>query len=98
MLSAFTRKFGHAGFFTIYQDYAMRILGLTLTESGLGGTVYGGTAVGAAVLVMISHAFQWNYSKLVSLVVSAALNGVATIIIIFAVDKVIDFFSMISIQ
>lgn len=88
VLTAFARKFGQAGFFTIYQDYAIHSLGLTLTESGIGGTVYGCTAIGAVVLVMISHAIKLQYSKLISLIVGAGLNGVSIILITAAVGQV----------
>ena len=88
MLSAFTRKFGHSGVFTIYQDFAMHTIGLTLSESGLTGTIYGGAAVGGVVLVMISHALRWQYSKLVSLVISSVMNTVFIISLTAAVSKV----------
>ena len=90
MLSAFTRKFGHAGFFTIYQDYAMRNIGLTLAESGLSGPIYGSTAMAGVVMVTISHALRWKYSKIISLIVSSTLNAVLIIILTVAVGEVRD--------
>ena len=90
MLSAFTRKFGHAGFFTIYQDCAMRNIGLTLAELGLSGPIYGSTAMAGVVTVTISHVLRWQYSKIISLIVSSTLNAVLIIILTVAVGEVRD--------
>ena len=88
MLTAVFQKFGQAGFFTIYQDFAIHSLSLSLTDSGIGGTIYGCTAVAGTALVMLSHALKINYSKLVALIVCAALNGVAIILFTVAEGKV----------
>ena len=88
MLSSLTRKFGQAGFFTIYQDYAIHNAGLTLTQSGFGGTVYGSTAIIAIVLVMLSHALKMQYNIAAHLTVSAILNGIAIMMLVFASSQV----------
>lgn len=88
VLASFSRKFGQSAFFTISQDYAIHSLGITLTESGLGGSVYGGTLVGAILLVMVSHAVKLSYSKLICLVISATLNGLAIMLITAATSEV----------
>ena len=88
MLSAFSRKFGQAGFLTIYQDYAMKAFGSSLTQSGTGGAVYGGTATGAVVLVMLSHALKMKYNKSIHLTISAIFNGIAIVMMTFAESQV----------
>lgn len=88
MLSALARKFGQGGFFTIYQDYAKQQLGLTLPESGKGGTIYGGTAGIAVAFISLTHALKWNYSKPVSLAISGLLDGLAIFLISTAKNKV----------
>ena len=87
VLASFSRKFGQSAFFTISQDYAIHSLAITLTESGLGGSVYGGTLVGAILLVMVSHAVKLSYSKLICLVISATLNGLAIMLITAATSE-----------
>ena len=76
------------GFSPYTRNFAMHTIGLTLAESGLTGTVYGGAAVGGVVLVMISHALRWQYSKLVSLVISSVMNTVFIISLTAAVSEV----------
>ena len=63
-------------------------LNLSLPESGLGGTVYGAAAVTAAAFIAITHAQKLNYNKLLSLIISAFLNGAALILVSIAKDKV----------
>ena len=88
ILAAFARKFGQSGLFTIYQGYALDELNLSLPRSGIGGAVYGAAAVVGAALIALTHAFKLNYNKLVSLIVSALMNGVAIILVSIAKDNV----------
>ena len=68
----------------------MRNIGLTLAESGLSGPIYGSTAMAGVVMVSRLYALRWQYSKIISLIVSSTLNAVLIIILTVAVGAVRD--------
>lgn len=67
----------------------MHVLGLSLTETGEAGAIYGALSVVGTVLVVISHACKTQYNILVCDSIFAILTGCLMMLVSAANSQVI---------